>query len=128
MQDETQNSHAPLTLTHFTVFQKRQRETAEAQEWLKHIGARGRDADILILSPAHCVLKLVVAGQYVASGKNYWDSPAAFNAALIAEIISRRSELFAAAVQRLKDAESKALTGAKAEIDAISAAIASVEA
>ncbi|WP_303758383.1 hypothetical protein [Sphingobium yanoikuyae] len=112
-----------LGIAKFTQFQKAQRDTAEAKEWLAHIGARGRGNDTLQLSHAHCSMKLTIAGQYTEGGKNYWESPACLNSALLSVIIRKRDELLAEAVELLKSRETSALIDAKSEIDAINAAI-----
>jgi len=110
-------------LEKFKRFQESQRATNEAQAWVAHIGARGRGGDVLSLSAAHSALKLTVAGQYTDGGKNYWESPAVLNAALLSVIISRRSDILSEALALLKARETEALIAAKDEIAAVNSII-----
>lgn len=112
-----------LSLNKFGEFQKAQRATQEAQEWIGHIGARGRESDVLSISVAHCSIKLTIAGQYTAGGTNYRESPASLNGALLRVICKRREELLAEAVALLKAEEAEKLVAAKSEVAAINEAL-----
>lgn len=102
------------------AYQNAKQRRSEVEAWIKHIGATGRrhssGTDILSLSPAHAVVKLVVAGQYSEGGQNYWDSPKSFNSVLLDVIHDNFDELRDQVLKRLKASESAALIDAKAEV------------
>ena len=112
-----------LTLSKFADFQKAQRATRDAQEWMSHIGARGRGNDVLAISIAHCSIQLTIAGQYTDGGKNYWESPSELNAAILRVICKRRDEILSDAIGLMKADVDAKLVAAKDEIAAVNAAI-----
>lgn len=101
---------------------------SEADDWLAHIGKRGRGSDILNLSSVHASLKLVIAGQYQEGGKNYWDSPESFNKAMLTIIHREFAALSSCALDELKRVEKRALVEAKAEVEGALQAIKEAEA
>lgn len=112
-----------LSVSRFDEWKARSREERDAKEWLAHIGRVGRKST-LKLSPAHCKAPdFSVAGQYDTGGQNYWESPKAFNSAIMAVIIERFSELSAEATQRMEVVSAQALIDAESQIADIHAAI-----
>lgn len=102
----------------YTAYQTLKRDNAEVQAWLAHIGKKGRERDVLSLSPAHADIKLVIAGQYTTGGENYRNSPRAFNALLLKYIHDNFEEIRAAIVADMETAEANAKAATKGELQA----------
>lgn len=117
-----------LTIAKFGEFQKAQSATQQALEWVQHEGASGRGGETLSLSIAHSSIKLTIAGQYSEGGKNYWESPAVLNSAILRVIARNRRQIYDEAVALLKADELAKLAAAKDEIAQITAAIESAAA
>lgn len=102
---------------------KKFREAAE--QWLCHIGQHGRGSDVLALSPLHASIKLTVCGQYTEGGKNYWENPSEFGAAMLAVIHTEFSSIAEKAISLMREQEKQALASAASEISAVNAELAS---
>ena len=102
----------------YDAYLKIKRDNAEISTWLNHIGKKGRGTDVLSLSPVHAAIKLVVAGQYSEGGRNYWDSPTAFNALLLKYIHDNFDEIRAAIEAQMRASEEEAKNETKAELEA----------
>lgn len=124
MSDEASPSSGKIELKAFAAYQQAAFRRHDAELWLAHIGARGRDSDTLRVSSAHCTVKLVVAGQYTTGGTNYWDSPEPFNKALIKVILKDWARISGAVVNLLREEERQLLVNAESEVSAAHAAIA----
>lgn len=112
-----------VTLKAFGEYQQARFRREEAQKWLSHVGARGRGSDILRISPAHCSIKIIIAGQYETSGTNYWDSPEKFNPALINAICKHWKLISETALGFMVAAEDEALIASEDEVASAAAAI-----
>lgn len=98
-----------------------------AEDWLSHIGKRGRN-EYLALSPVHCKVAMMIAGQYSEGGNNYRESPSQFNAALIAVLVEQFPKISESVMERLRRRERVALIEAAGEIRDVSAAITAAQA
>lgn len=102
----------------YAAYQATKRANDEIREWLAHIGKKGRERDVLSLSPAHADIKLVIAGQYSTGGENYRNSPRAFNALLLKYVHDHFEEIRAAIVADMEAAEASAKAATKSELQA----------
>ena len=117
-----------ISFEKFAVWQKEEAKLRDARQWLAHIGKTGRSTrnhvDILRISPAHCKpAKFTVAGQYTEGGNNYWESPDAFNDALMVIILQQFDGLSAAALVLLEKKVAEALVSAEDEAASVQEAI-----
>jgi len=114
----------PLSLSNFAAWQQKCAELANVRQWLDHIGKRGRESDILNLSPGHCSPpKFTLSGQYTTGGQNYWESPNTFDVAMKAVIIRRFKELSEEAVALIEKEVAAYLVAAESEMDAVQTAL-----
>lgn len=103
----------------YAEYQRIKKDNIATSEWLKHIGASGRQTtDTLCLSVAHANVKLTIAGQYYSGDNNYRESPPAFNALLLAYIHQNFSAIRASIEAEMEKREAVAKTATRDELQA----------
>ena len=109
--------------TKYEQYVEAKRQRVEAEEWndLPKSKHRYRN-DSFKMYPAGGKISLMRCGQHSAGGKNYWDSPAGLNEAVL-EVIANDPAITAAAIAILRKKEKAALLACTEWLDALNAKI-----
>ena len=100
--------------TPFEQWEAARRNRVYAEEWDNLPTGPRYQGDAFSISKAHSTIKLTRAGQQSCGGKNYWESPATLNDAILTVLIRRQKELIAEAIAELRERERVALVACEA--------------
>ena len=110
----------------YDVYLKAKADRVEAEKWHDLPNSRKDQSDSFNMSAALGNLVLMRCGQHGCGGQNYWESPKALNAAILA-VIENDPAVIVAAIERLRDQERDALIACKASAEALMGAVAKAE-
>ena len=117
-------------LTKYARYQQLSSSLRETCQWFEHFVRKDWQTHTPgKISAAHSNIKLTIPNQYTSGGTNYWDSPVAFNAALL-EVLATTDlgwECLKAAKALQEVRVGEALIAAEEEITQVQEAIASAK-
>lgn len=101
-------------MSKYDDFLSARRARIEAENWNNLPRGPKYQNDKFAISPAHCKLTLVRAGQQSCGSKNYWDSPSGLSSAIL-QILSSDNSIIIRAIESMKEAERLALIACEDE-------------